>query len=358
MSKIYGNQKKLDLLKTAYKNDSLASAYIFYGDDGVGKEAVAIELAKIVNGISSDRWMEHPNISYVLPLPTPKNTIKENDIFSAFSNEQIDEIKSEFNKKENNSYYKININKANQIKISQIRYLKKRLSKSSTRGRKFVIISNAEKMTTEASNAFLKSLEEPGENTTLVMITSNLNLLLQTIISRCQKVKFDLLSEDEIKSYINDHYPSVDEPTKELVVSFAQGSISNADKYLNEDVKEIRDFQIDLLRIILKGDNYRSDFLDKTEDFLKNSDKSRMITALKLLQNWLNDCYKLSIGNDDLVNIDDKEAIGKFTMHFGKKSFPEIFKEIDRAVVKINRNVNPQLLFIDLFLKLRVHLLS
>jgi DNA polymerase-3 subunit delta' len=87
------------------------------------------------------------------------------------------------------------------IKISQIREVLDFLKLKSDIGR-VVIIENAEKMNTEASNALLKTLEEPPENSMIILTTTNQNRLLPTIVSRCYKIRFSSLSKEDIYQFL------------------------------------------------------------------------------------------------------------------------------------------------------------
>ena len=89
------------------------------------------------------------------------------------------------------------------IKIDQIRYLQEKIAeKPVTSEKKVYIINECDTMTREASNALLKTLEEPPRYATIILITANENKLLVTIRSRCTKIVFQSLSEMELKSYL------------------------------------------------------------------------------------------------------------------------------------------------------------
>ncbi|MFH1428694.1 MAG: hypothetical protein ABIH39_03015 [Candidatus Margulisiibacteriota bacterium] len=85
------------------------------------------------------------------------------------------------------------------IKKEQIKSLAERIKHGPYEGKwLFIVIDQAEKMTTEAANSFLKILEEPAERTTFILFTFSENALLSTIVSRCQKIGFDYLAQETV----------------------------------------------------------------------------------------------------------------------------------------------------------------
>ena len=97
--------------------------------------------------------------------------------------------------------------------------------------KKVYIIDNADTMKTEAQNCLLKTLEEPPEYVTIILICSNEGNLLSTIKSRCTRMHFEPIKDEEIKKYIDKEFP--DQQISENIISLAQGSIGKAIK-LNE----------------------------------------------------------------------------------------------------------------------------
>jgi DNA polymerase-3 subunit delta' len=121
------------------------------------------------------------------------------------------------------------------IKIEQIRYMQERISeKPITSNRKVYIINDSETMTREAQNCLLKTLEEPPEYATIILISSNENKLLNTIRSRCIKINFNKLSNDEIKHYLEEHENKQITPS---MLQMCSGSIGTALKIMeNKDI--------------------------------------------------------------------------------------------------------------------------
>ncbi|SNZ06576.1 DNA polymerase-3 subunit delta' [Persephonella hydrogeniphila] len=115
-----------------------------------------------------------------------------------------------------------------EIKIDQIRKITDFLK---LKGKKVAIIEKAEKMNVEASNALLKTLEEPPENSMIILTTSNLNALLPTIISRCKKIRFKPLKKEEIQQILS--LKGVEEKNIKTAIALSDGSMCIPEIILN-----------------------------------------------------------------------------------------------------------------------------
>jgi DNA polymerase-3 subunit delta' len=169
---IIGNDKQKEYLNQAIENKKVLHSYLFVGATGIGKKIIAKEFARKIlcfeNGLDTCNCKScicfngnsHPDFSIL--------------------NEQDDTIK-----------------------VDEIRELiKKVYEKPIISNKKVYIINEADKMTQEAQNSLLKTLEEPPEFTTILLITSNENAILNTIKSRSLKVVFDNLNDDVLKEYL------------------------------------------------------------------------------------------------------------------------------------------------------------
>lgn len=153
---IIGHQKILEFLKRSIQTKQLAHAYLFIGPANLGKKTAAQELIKMLGGQEIEKEI-HPDILIVEPEMIEKKGIK----------------------------------KEAEISIDQVRQIQHQLSLCPYQAPyKIALINQAERMTREAANALLKTLEEPTQKTILILISSQPQLLLPTIISRCQIIKF------------------------------------------------------------------------------------------------------------------------------------------------------------------------
>ncbi len=184
------NEEVNTFLKNIIKNKSLANGYIFYGAEGLGKKQTALQFIKeIFKQSSPSENVEkritnnnHPDFLIIEPnsLLSTKNSGSSDLEKTLKSGSEI-------------------------IKVAQIRNIKTFLSqKSINSGKKIVLIIDAHLLNEAASNCLLKTLEEPS-NGIFILLTSKLNILLDTIISRCQIVRFRSFSSKQIKSILKEY---------------------------------------------------------------------------------------------------------------------------------------------------------
>ncbi|MEW6609833.1 MAG: DNA polymerase III subunit [bacterium] len=260
---ILGQQQAINILKKVIEQNRLASAYLFLGPDGVGKIKTAKQLAKICNC----------------------QDIKEGDSCEIC-----------------NSCYKINHDIHPDVKVikpaamhfllPQIQDLQKDVFVSPFEGRKKVyLLDEVDKMTPEAANAFLKTLEEPSPTTLFILITSRPQTILPTILSRCQPVRFNLIPED-IQSQIFLRWQV--EPSKiSLLTQLSGGSIGKAKEYLEKDVFVSLEKLAPLLESILKKEEGFLLICKLVTLILADYKKEDISLFFELLSVWLK--QKLSV---------------------------------------------------------------
>ena len=177
-------------LDNIIKNKSFANGYIFYGAEGLGKKQTALRfITEIFKKFSPNEHIEeritnnnHPDFLIIEP-----DSLSANKGSKSVDHEKTIKSGSEI------------------IKIAQIRNIKTFLGQKSINSeKKIVLIIDAHLLNEAASNCLLKTLEEPS-NGIFILLTSKLNLLLDTIISRCQKVRFRSFSSEQIKFILKDY---------------------------------------------------------------------------------------------------------------------------------------------------------
>ena len=184
------NEEVNTFLKNIIKNKSLANGYIFYGAEGLGKKQTALQFIKEIFKQSSPSENVEERITN---NNHPDFLIIEPD--SPLSTKSSGSLDLEKTKKSGSEI----------IKIAQIRNIKTFLSQKSINSeKKIVLIIDAHLLNEAASNCLLKTLEEPS-NGIFILLTSKLNLLLDTIISRCQIVRFRSFSSKQIKSILKEY---------------------------------------------------------------------------------------------------------------------------------------------------------
>ncbi len=371
---ILGQGKIKSYFKKVLLENKLANAYCFFGIEGVGKFATALEIIKTscckeptyIDGFLESCGtcvscldiinLKHPNVEYIFSIPSSKTGDKEEStVYSLLSESVIEEINLKLKEKVEFPYSKFSIRGASQIRIAQIRELRKSLSLSnSLPGKKFVLIFNADEMRIEAQNAFLKTLEEPRNDITFFLLTSRRESLLQTILSRCQSVYFSPLTDDEIINALQQSYPK-SETELRVIARFANGSLTKAYELLESNLIEIRNALVDLLRISLKKELPGKQFVDKINVLAEDLDKKNGQIYLQLLANWIRDAILISKNGktEYIVNFDDVETLNRFAGKFGLKQLNNVIDLIEQSILKINSNVQIPSVFLSLFLEIR-----
>jgi len=189
-SNFFLNEEVNKFLDRIIKNKSFSNGYIFYGDEGVGKKQTALEFIKQIFKQSSPSRNIEERIT--------NNNYPDFLIIKPTSTVEAKRSKSSDLEKTTKSGSEI-------IKIAQIRNIKTFLGQKSINSeKKIVLIIDAHLLNEAASNCLLKSLEEPN-NGIFILLTSKLNLLLDTIVSRCQLFKFRSFSRQRINTILEDY---------------------------------------------------------------------------------------------------------------------------------------------------------
>jgi len=231
---IKGNIKTRKELEKIVQSNNVLHSYLFLGKEGIGKKEIAKEFAKKILCINQKK---------------DNCDCKSCKCF------------------ENNNHPDIQIinEQSETIKISEIReFIKSVYEKPILSEKKIFIINDSDKMTKEAQNSLLKTLEEPPEYIVIILIASNADMLLTTIKSRCTKMTFEKLTIGEIKEILNQK--QIYEEISENMVNLFDGSIEKALKILeNKDVYK----QVEKLFETLENKS-KIDFLTKSKEvFIK-----------------------------------------------------------------------------------------
>lgn len=193
--KIIGNEKVKQYLETSIKQEKVSHSYMFIGINGIGKQLIAKDFAKKLLCLDE-------NCS---------NKCKSCIEFDSENHPDFTQIEPD----------------GNSLKIEQIRELQRRIQeKPIISNKKIYIINDSDKMTKEAQNCLLKTLEEPPEFAIIILIGSNESLFLDTIKSRCIILHFDKIQNEKLKSYMQNNY-GLDNIDDEVLKLF-QGSIGKA----------------------------------------------------------------------------------------------------------------------------------
>jgi DNA polymerase-3 subunit delta' len=218
---IVGQQKVKEILSSQIKSAKLAHAYIFMGQEGVGKRLMASELAKIVNCTTNDFLKGEVGSCGVCTSCKKINKNIHPDVHF------VDFVKQA-------ELEDADLDKQKVIKIETIRYMHKEVSTKIREGKwKIFVIEPAEKMNVAAANSLLKTLEEPPENTIIILIAKHKETIPKTIVSRSQVLFFQALSQDVISTWLMLNC-SLDSDRAKEIAQLSEGSLDNAKKLIYE----------------------------------------------------------------------------------------------------------------------------
>jgi len=319
---LIGQERAIRLLQQGLKSGRTAHAYLFTGPEGVGKRAVALALAQALNCQHGDAVEEgcgvclscrkiakglHPDVQVIEPAgPT--------------------------------------------LKIEQVRELEADAALGPYEGkRKVFVVDGAEKMTEQAANALLKTLEEPPGRTVLVLLSTATSALPLTIVSRCQVVIFSAIPAEALRAYLVGK--GIDQTRARLVASFSGGSIGRALSPEMASLAASRDlFLEELGRGLRDGPAAIIELAEK-----QAKDRERLGQNLEFLSAWLRDLMvaKVSRRREWLVNQDRGEEVARQAEGLRLGAILDGLRTVNAAMDGLTRNANPRLSLEHLLLRLR-----
>jgi len=271
---LVGQDHVRNTLRNAISNGRVSHAYLFCGPRGTGKTTTARLLAKAVNCLDPD------------PSKRPCNVC---DACVAINQGRATDI--------------IEIDAASNRGIEDIRDLREQVKYAPTQLRhKFYIIDEAHRLTRDAFNAFLKTLEEPPPNTTFVLATTDPDELLETVASRCQRFDFHRIPADQmamrVRTVCEQEGIEIDDDALAIVIRQSTGSLRDALSL------------IDMLATATSDGEQRSIDADMTRKMLGLSQDERTLTLIEAIRD-----RDLTLGlqtiNDALDSGQDMRSFGR-----------------------------------------------
>lgn len=349
---IIHQHRVVETLQRAVASQRIAHAYLFYGPEGVGKRAVALAFAETLlcdrggdtacgtcPSCIKVRRLTHPDVHVLLPQPSDVQTedvAERLQRLAAHPYAAVDFVR------------RPSLNDPTQASNKQAFYsvarinseLRQPMSYKPLEGRyKIVVMTDADLMRTEASNAFLKLLEEPTSQTVFILTTNRPDRLLPTILSRCQRLRFDPLPPASIEHALVNR----DEQTPELAAALsrmADGSYTRAlDLAENEDLMADRTLVVDFLRLSYVQ---HVDKLSTLIEQMGRMGRERVKGVLRLVLSWIRDLilYNTAGAQATLVNIDQADAIAKFCQNVPRADLEAMVLLVEEAMELIERNVH------------------
>ncbi|MDQ7816106.1 MAG: hypothetical protein RDU14_03720 [Melioribacteraceae bacterium] len=357
---ISGQIKTKEILDSFFEIRRVPHAFIFYGSDGIGKFNTALQYCKVLysqfdkeirdNALKKISSLQEPFIKYIFPMPRGKGESGDDSSVDKLTKDQLLSIQSEIQNKISNPYYKIELENANTIKISNIREIKKFMTTSYVEiPNRFIIIDDAHLMNEQSQNALLKSLEEPPEGVFFFLITSNKDKLLATIQSRCWIIDFEPLNNTEIESILAKYF-QVDEEKAKKVALFSEGSVQSAIKLLHNNLNEILVNIISILRYSLAKRYYSA--IKELNNSLTNQSSDDLKLIIKLIKIWLNDAVKNRFALTNFYFLEFIETLEKFNQKFVDVNIDLLYDRLSFLEESCDRNLNLNVLALNLIFEI------
>lgn len=321
-AEIAGQKEAVKILQDELTSERINHAYLFTGKDGVGKKSLSLQFARAL------LCQEIKNDSCDQCLTCQKTEHHNHPDLRVIDLEEDSKV----------------------IKIDQVRELQHELAyKPYEGGRKIYIIDNADKMTPEAANSLLKTLEEPPAYAVLILLAEEINQLLPTVISRCQLIKLSVISREIIEAYLKEE--EADPEKARLFSLLAGGSLGRAlTMYTDEDFLEMRSQVLDFLKNLPYQET--SAIFECVKELLKIMEAD--FPFFNLISSWYRDIIICMQGNKDgIINHDYFQEINDQIEEYTVNELLEIIKLINKYNNYIERNVRPELTLQVLFLKIR-----
>ena len=340
---VIGQKQTVDHLRNAIRFGKISNAYIISGERRCGKQFIADIFAAALECEETQKDPEHNTD------PCGKchsciqaSTRNQPDIIYLTRSEKskiisVDDIREQ-------------VNHTVAIKPYSSRY-------------KIYIINEAEKMNQVAQNALLKTIEEPPEYAVFLLLTSNVNALLPTVLSRCVTLQMKPVSDDEVRKYLKKE--NVPDAKADMCVAFARGNIGKA-MFLatNEKFEGIIDDSSALMNRI--GSMDQSDIENDIKSIKKYFDKQDndqnetdidINDYLDIIAVWYRDAllYKASNDTNHLIfkNGERLDVVKRIADHATYEGIEEVLGSIDQAKARFLANVNFELVMELLLLSIR-----
>ena len=309
---IIGQESIKKHLQTAIKTGNLSHAYIINGEYGSGRQTIASALAKTIQcqsktddtdacGVCTSckqaESQNHPDIKYI---NHDKNSISVNDI--------REQLNNDISIKPYSSEYKI------------------------------YIIPDANKMTEQAQNALLKTIEEPPVYAIIILLTENCDSLLPTIRSRCVTLTMNPIEKDKICTYLENKF-QLEPEQAQIAANYCQGNIGKAIRFASSsDFIEMKNQVLKLLKNLDSMDI--ASIIDTIKEF--STHKNDINDYLDLMLLWYRDVLMFKVTKDAnlLLYSDEYSAISEQATKRDYENIENIIAAIDKAKVRLKANVN------------------
>jgi DNA polymerase III subunit delta' len=305
-------------LTAAYRQKRFPHALLLTGQQGMGKAAFAVELAHLL-------LCEHPTNGR-----SPCRQCTSCTLFAAGSNPDYFRVTPEEDSRV--------------IKIDQIRDLSGNLALTSHgNGYKVAILVPADAMNLNAANSLLKTLEEPSDNTVLVLVSAQPARLPATVRSRCQEIRIQAASREQTVGWLADRY---DGPSPEVYLALANGAPLQALRLAQAQALEERQRRFRALVAIQAG---QESPLTVAQSWSADAD----LQGLHWMREWLMDMLRIRLGGEtqEIHGVDLRDGLTRLARKLDSRVLFGLLDGIHRMLKLADSTLNRQMMMEDILLE-------
>lgn len=321
---ILGNENILEHFSKAMENEKISHAYIINGEKGMGKKtlAKAFAMTLLCEASGQEPCMKCHSCIQALTDNNPDIIYVKHEKPNLIS---VDEIRNQL---------------VNDVDLKPYSYKYK-----------VYIIEDAQLMNVQAQNAMLKTIEEPPEYAVIMLLTTNMELMLQTVLSRCVTLNMQSLKKEIIKQYLMKKEKVVDYQA-EIAASFAGGNLGKAISLVSSaEFSEMLEEVTQLMRYIKDMQAYEVvAAVKRAADY-----KYTFNDYIDLMILWFRDVllYKASMNVNDLIFKSELKTIKQHAANSSYNGIEEILRALDKAKVRLKANVNFDIAIELMFMTIR-----
>lgn len=364
---VVGHIKIKEKLINTIKDNRISHAQLFLGSEGSGNLALAIAYAQYIsceNKLENDSCgvcsscikfhkLVHPDLHFVFPVSTSK-TIKKDPISDDYIGKWREAIIENPYINQSKWYEIIDVENKQGIisKNESYEILRKLNLKTFESEYKIMIIWLPEKMNAFAANKLLKLIEEPPKKTLFLLVSENIEKILQTILSRTQLFKIPKIDKESMRNALSDRFGLAPEKAEDIV-HLANGNYFSAQNLvgLTEEDNSNFDYFTQFMRLSFQRKIIEIiQWVDEISRIGREKQKNFLSYALRLIR----ENFMLNIENREIVYLTKKELefSEKFSQFINKGNVYQIYEALNKAHSDIEMNAYNKIVFLDLSLKI------
>ncbi|RMH54058.1 MAG: DNA polymerase III subunit delta' [Bacteroidetes bacterium] len=349
---VLGQERVKQALQRAIASGRVAHAFLFHGPDGAGKRAMALAFARALQcerggpeacgrclACTKVSRMLHPDVHVLLPYPSDADEAEVARRLQRLGEQPYAAV--DFMRRPSLEDASRTSNKQAFYSVARLNEeVRRAMSFKPLEGRyKIAILTDADVLRVEAANAFLKLLEEPSPQTVFILTTSRPDRLLPTIVSRCQRLRFDPLPAALIEAALVER-EGVEPAAAATLARMADGSYTRAlDLLENEDLLADRELVLDYFRFAYARSVTKQAALIER---IGKLGRERVKGVLMLMLSWMRDLLLFrTMGNEaPLVNVDQRATIEQFCRNVPQADLSAMVEAVEEAIELVGRNVH------------------